>query len=186
MSIKTNKMGELQTLLKQTENAFEWTNKLIGSIPTEKWDTIAEGVESSISWQVGHQIISVYYHTIMTTVGHIPELIENLNLRLYTEICNYNTFAKDMVGRAEPKQLMEHLKIMQEQSLTVIGSLSENDLQKTVEPTKVPHPVAKIKFEAIDWNIKHTMWHCGQIATIKRIVDNSYDYGIKRPKERES
>lgn len=117
----------------------------------------------------------------MTTVGHIPELIENLNLRLYTEHCNYNTFAKDMVGRTEPKQLMEHLKIMQEQSLTVIGSLSENDLQKTVEPTKVPHPVAKIKFEAIDWNIKHTMWHCGQIATIKRIVDNSYDYGIKRP-----
>lgn len=181
-TIKTRKMTELQTLIKQTENAFEWTNKLIGSIPTEKWDTMANGVESNISWQVGHQIISIYYHTIMTTVGHIPKLIENLNLRLYTEICNYNTFANDMVGKTEPEQLMEHLKVMQEQSLTVIGSLSENDLQKPVEPTKVPHPVAKNKFDAIDWNIKHTMWHCGQIATIKRIVDNSYDYGIKRPK----
>ena len=72
---------------------------------------------------------------------------------------------------------LEHLKLMQLQSLGVIDSLSENDLRKPVEPTKVPHPIAKTKFDAIDWNIKHTMWHCGQIATIKRIVDNYFDYG---------
>ncbi|HBU78825.1 MAG TPA: DinB family protein, partial [Muricauda sp.] len=80
-------MTELQTLIKQTENAFEWTNKLIVSVPMDKWDIMADGIESNVSWQVGHQIISIYYHTIMTTVGHISELIENLDLRLYTEIC---------------------------------------------------------------------------------------------------
>ena len=178
-SSKTNKMTEIQILAKQTENAFEWTNKLIVSVPIEKWDIIADGIGSNLSWQVGHQIVSIYYHTIMTTVGHISELIEKLNLRLYTEICNYDTFAKDMVGKTDPKKLLEHLKLMQVQSLGVIDSLSENDLRNAVEPTKVPHPIAKTKFDAIDWNIKHTMWHCGQIATIKRIVDNSFDFGIK-------
>tara|TARA_Y100001933_G_C18744053_1_gene457004 strand:+ start:76 stop:603 length:528 start_codon:yes stop_codon:yes gene_type:complete len=173
-------MNQIQILTKQTKNAFEWTNKLIVAVPTEKWDILANGIESNLSWQVGHQIISIYYHTIMTTVGHIPELIEKLNLRLYTEICNYDTLAKNMVGKTNSKQLMEHLEYMQGQSLGVIESLSENDLRKAVEPTKVPHPVAKTKFEAIDWNIKHTMWHCGQIATWKRIVDHAHDYGVKK------
>ena len=173
-------MTEKQILIKQTENAFEWTNKLIVSIPTEKWDIVPDGVGSNINWQVGHQIISIYYHTIMTTVGHISELIEKLNLRQYTKLCGYDTFAKDMVGKMHPKQLKEHLEHMQGQSLKVIESLSENELHKPVEPTKVPHPVAKTKFEAVDWNIKHTMWHCGQIATLKRIVHRPYDYGLKK------
>lgn len=174
-------MTEIQILTQQTENAFAWTNKLIVAVPTQKWDTIAEGIESSISWQVGHQIISIYYHTIMTTVGHIPELIEQLDLKHYTALCNYNTLAREMVGKTAPGQLMRHLELMQKKSLAVIQSLSEDDLRNAVEPTKVPHPIAQTKFDAIDWNIKHTMWHCGQIATIQRMVHDSFDFGIKRP-----
>ncbi|QLG44109.1 DinB family protein [Costertonia aggregata] len=173
-------MNVAEILSKQTKNAFEWTNKLIVPIPYEKWDILAEGIGSNLSWQIGHQIVSIYYHTIMTTVGHIPELIEKLNLRAYTEMCNYDTSAANMVGKTNPKKLMQDLKYMQEQSLGIIKSLSQNDLQKAVEPTKVPHPIATTKFEAIDWNIKHTMWHCGQVAIIKRIVDSPYDFGVKR------
>ena len=173
-------MTEKQILTKQTEHAFEWTNKLIASIPMEKWDVVAEGIGSNINWQVGHQIISIYYHTIMTTVGHIPELIEKLNLRQYTKLCGYDTFAKDMEGKMNPEELEGHLKYMQGQSLKVIDSLSADELHHPVEPTKVPHPVAKTKFEAIDWNINHTMWHCGQISTLKRIVDRPFDFGLKR------
>ena len=131
--------------------------------------------------QIGHQVVSIYYHTIMTTVGHISETIEKLNLRHYTKTYGYDTFAKDVSVKTNPEQLMEHLKYMQDQSLEIIESLSAKDLQQAVEPTKVPHPVAKTKFEAIDWNVKHVMWHCGQIASIKRIVDvPPYDYGIKK------
>lgn len=116
----------------------------------------------------------------MTTVGHIPDVIEKLNLRQYTEMCNYDTLAKSMVGKTDPEQLRGHLGYMQEQSLDVIKSLSQQDLWSDVEPTKVKHPVAKTKYEAIDWNIKHTMWHCGQIATIKRMVDKAYDFGVNK------
>lgn len=172
-------MTEIEIITKQTEDAFGWTNKLIRSVPNEKWDSIATGVESNVSWQVGHLIISIYYHTIMTTVGHKSELIESLNLRHYTEWCNYDTLAKNSVGKTSPEQLCKNLATMQENALSVIKRLTVKDLWSKVEPTKVRHPVAKTKFEAIDWNIKHTMWHCGQIATIKRIVDKAYDYGIK-------
>jgi len=173
-------MTEIQILTKQTEDAFQWTHKLIDSVLPEKWDIIAEGVGSTISWQVGHLIVSIYYHSIMTTVGHIPELLEKMDLRFYTKVCGYDTFAQEMVGKRSPQHLKADLESMQGQSLEVIKSLSVTDLHKTVEPTKVPHPVAKTKFEAIDWNIKHTMWHCGQMATIKRLVDQPYNYGLQK------
>ena len=173
-------MTEIQILAKQTEIAFEWTNKLISSVPIEKWDLLAEGIESNISWQAGHQIISIYYHTIMTTVGHIPELIEKLDLRRYTELCGYETGPKDMVGKTDPMELTEHLQMMQVRSLNVIESLSVSDLWTPLKPTKVPHPVAKTKFEAVNWNIKHTMWHCGQIGTLKRILHYPHDFGLKK------
>ncbi len=64
----------------------------------------------------------------------------------------------------------------------VIKSLSDQDLESELSPTEVPHPVAKNKFEAIDWNIKHTMWHCGQIGILKRIIDERFDFGLKKVK----
>lgn len=173
-------MTEIEILVKQTGTAFDWTHRLMDSVSSEKWEIIPEGLGSNFSWQIGHHIVSIYYHTIMTTVGHIPELIQQLNLRLYTKLCGYDTFAQHMVGQKSPEELQRDLKHMQEESLKVITSLSIADLWKPVEPTKVPHPVAKTKFVAIDWNVHHTMWHCGQMAIIKRMVDQPYDYGIQR------
>ena len=173
-------MTEIAILIKQTESAYEWTNKLMASVPADKWEIIPEVLGSNFSWQIGHHIISIYYHSIMTTVGHLPELLEKMDLRSYTKLCGYDTFAQEMKGTWTPAALTSDLQRMQDKSLEVINSLSESDLWKPVEPTKVPHPVAKTKFEAIDWNIKHTMWHCGQMATIKRLVDKPYDYGLEK------
>ncbi|RRQ48112.1 DinB family protein [Maribacter algicola] len=173
-------MTEVEILKKQTMSAYEWTNKLIASVPSDKWEIIPEALGSNLSWQIGHHIISIYFHSIMTTVGHLPELLEKLDLRLYTKLCGYGTFAQEMKGAWTPDALTSDLQRMQDTSLEVINSLSESDLWQPVEPTKVPHPVAKTKFEAIDWNIKHTMWHCGQMATIKRLVDKPYDYGLQK------
>ncbi len=175
-------MTEIEILGKQTKIAYEWTNKLVVSVPHDRWDVLAEGLESNLAWQVGHLIISIYYHTIMTTVGHVPEIIEKLNLRKYTELCGYDTIAKDMVGKTKPDQLMEHLELMQDKSLGVIASLPSEDLWEAVRPTKVPHPVATTKFDAIDWNIKYTMWHCGQIAILKRLVHIPHDFGVQKPR----
>ena len=86
----------------------------------------------------------------------------------------------EAAGKADPTQLRNQLFLLQARSLDTIGALSEEDLDKDIEPTQVPHPVAKSKFEAIDWNIKHTMWHCGQIGILKRIIDERFDFGLQR------
>ncbi len=61
----------------------------------------------------------------------------------------------------------------------ILRKQTEDTYRWTLEPTPVAHPVAKTKFEAIDWNIKHTMYHCGQIGILRRIVDKRYDFGLR-------
>lgn len=49
-----------------------------------------------------------------------------------------------------------------------------------LEPGAPEHPVATNKQEAISWNIKHTMWHCGQMAILKRVINSRIGFGLKR------
>jgi hypothetical protein len=65
-------------------------------------------------------------------------------------------------------------------SIEVVDSLCLEDLQRPLHPTEIPHPIAKNKFDALDWNIKHTMWHCGQLGILVRIVDERFDFGLRR------
>jgi len=173
-------MTEIEILRKQTADAYGWLHKLMDTIPSEKWDAIPEIVASSISWQIGHLIISIYYHSVMVIVGHQKTILEELPMREYTKLFSFSTMAKNAVGKTNPLELKKYLKIIEDKSIDVITLLSPENLQHELEPTKMPHPVATTKFEALSWNIKHTMWHCGQIAMIKRIIDKPYDYGLRR------
>lgn len=69
--------------------------------------------------------------------------------------------------------------LLVKKSIEIIKSLSPGDLQSELEPSPVSHPIAKNKFEALDWNIKHTMWHCGQLGVL-RVVHERYDFGLKK------
>lgn len=62
-----------------------------------------------------------------------------------------------------------------------LSKLTLKVIENKLEPTHVIHPIAKIKREAIDWNIQHTMYHRGQIGILKRIVDERHDFGLRRP-----
>jgi uncharacterized damage-inducible protein DinB len=78
------------------------------------------------------------------------------------------------------KDLQSQLEVMQKKSIDIIKSLSDEDLDRELELTPIPHPIAKTKFDALDWNIKHTMWHCGQLGILKRIHGERYDFGLRR------
>ncbi len=54
-------MNTVELLKIQTENAYEWTNKIIASIPAEKWDNIPDTIDTNVTWQVGHLIMSFYF-----------------------------------------------------------------------------------------------------------------------------
>lgn len=64
---------------------------------------------------------------------------------------------------------------MQKHSLNNIANMDEKEVKAAVKTTGYPHPIAITKFEALDWNIKHELWHCGQIAIINRVVDQRYE-----------
>jgi hypothetical protein len=171
-------MTEKEILISQTSSAYEWTNKLIETIPLEKWDIIPETVESSINWQVGHLIISHYFHSIMVIRGHQIDILQQLPIKDYSDL--YTVSAPFLsVGKTESVKLLQDIKVIQQKSMDILATLSISELNSPLEPTPTPHPIAETKFEAIDWNIKHTMYHCGQIGILRRVVDKRYDFGLR-------
>ncbi len=171
-------MNEVEFLTKQTTEAYEWVNKLVAPIPLAKWDELPGGLETNLTWQVGHLLLSYYYHSVMVIKGHQMDIIQKMPVREYSQ--SFNTAKPiDAVGKFQSNDLIKHFELMQHKSLSIIKSLSPDELQQPLEPTDQPHPIAKIKAEALDWNIKHTMWHCGQIGMLKRVIDRRHDFGLK-------
>ena len=174
-------MTAIEVLAQQTYDAHEWTNKLVDGIPFELWKKTPDTISSNISWQIGHLIISEHYHAILVTVGFKDAIMKTIPMREYGKLYSYDTTPAESVNAIEPGVLREQLTYMQEQVLETIRSFPEEDLEHKVEqPIKMKHPVAVTKFEAISWNIKHTMWHCGQIATLKRLLHGGYDFGLPK------
>lgn len=170
---------KIEILTDQTQNSYDWTNKLLDSIPFEVWEKTPDVIESNVSWQVGHLILSTYFHSIIVIAGHQRDVLETIPMKRYT-ILYTNADPKKSIGTAEPKELQDQLIFIQNKSIKIISSLTDDDLNNELEPTRTPHPIASTKFEAIDWNIKHTMWHCGQLGMLKRIVHERYDFGFKK------
>jgi len=76
----------------------------------------------------------------------------------------------------EPELLLTQLETINNYANQTIDSLTEEDLDNELEPTRFPHPIAKTKYEALTWNFRHEMWHLGQIATLKRVLNNPVNW----------
>jgi uncharacterized damage-inducible protein DinB len=76
--------------------------------------------------------------------------------------------------------LKKQLSFVNEIARNVLQELKEEDLGKPLEPSRMPHPVAKTKYEALTWNFRHEMWHCGQIAMIRRGLNMQFDFRQNR------
>ncbi|MCS3795557.1 DinB family protein [Niastella sp. OAS944] len=172
-------MNTVELLAKQTDDAYSWTNKLLHSIPPQKWDVLPEVAGTTVTWQAGHLIMSHYFHSVMVIVGHLKDVFPVVPLQQYDKLFT-NADPKDSIGVTKPQELHDKLMFIQKRSIEVISSLTDADLEQPLVPSPTPHPIAKTKYEALDWNIKHTMYHCGQIGMIKRIVDQRYDFGLRK------
>ncbi len=172
-------MNEIELLTKQTSEAYEWVNTLVDPVEEEKWNIIPPEMATNLTWQVGHLLLSYYFHSIVVIRGHQMDVIKQMPIRDYSSYFNTG-HPKDAIGKFPHSNLVSQFRKMQEKSLDIINSLALDELYDPLEPTEFPHPIAKNKLEALDWNVKHTMWHCGQIAIVKRIVDKRHDFGLPR------
>jgi len=175
-------MNEIEILTLQTENAYNWMKKITETIPKDKWNETPEILESNTSWHIGHQLISLYFHSILVIKGHQKDILEKVPLAEYSDLFTFKISPKETIGKKNPEELLTDLNIVEKKSIEIIKSLSPEELKSKLEPARVEHPVAKNKFEALDWNIKHTMWHCGQLAILKRVVNQRFDFGLKASK----
>lgn len=174
-------MNVIDVLVKQTQDAHTWTNNLIDSVPFEHWNDTPDVLESNISWQVGHLILSEYYHAILVIKGFDKEVIQKLDIREYSQKFGYDSTPTEHIESSNVKTLREELQFMHTKVIDTISGLTLTDLENNVEePFKQKHPVATTKFDAVSWNIKHTMWHCGQVATLKRLINGGYDFGLPK------
>lgn len=171
-------MNVTQRLTTQTKDCYSWINKLIDSIPFDKWEHTPDVLQTNVSWQVGHLVVSLYYHSILVITGHQADILRELPLKRYAELFTAGS-PLTVVGQFDPVQLRKHLGLMQERSIMVIESLPAGRLDDALEPVLPAHPVAKNKFEALDWNIKHSMWHCGQLGLLKRVINVRMEFGLK-------
>lgn len=172
-------MSPLELIAHQTADAYRWADQLINSIPQEKWDEIPANVETSVTWQAGHLLMSYYFHSILVIKGHPKDIPPSVPLREYSTLFT-SAPPSHSVGKVNAEDLRHQLTLVQNKSLATIRSLSLADTEAPLEPTPFPHPVANTKFEALDWNVKHTMWHCGQLGILKRILDQRWDFGLNR------
>ena len=172
-------MKDIELILKQTSDSYTWTNELLKTIHFDKWDVCPDVIKSTLNWQVGHLIMSHYFHSIMVIKGHQMDIIKRIPMKEYDEY--FTNSSPDLaIGKVDSNTLFEQLDFIQKSSLALIQNLKSEDLYRPLEPSPVPHPIAKNKLEALDWNVKHTMYHCGQIGILKRIVAERHDFGLRK------
>jgi hypothetical protein len=171
-------MNTIQALIQQTESAHAWANRLIKGIPEDKWVESPDVLNSNMTWHIGHLIVSSHYHGIMSTIGLQSHIMERIPLRDYVKTFGFKGNPLEAPGKFPIEELLDNLAFIQEESIKAISSLTDEDLDTPIVPSKQPHPVAKTKFEVITWNIQHVMWHCGQIATMKRVLTGKANFGV--------
>lgn len=170
-------MNRIDILTQQTQDAYAWANKIADAIPYDLWNKIPENLDTNITWQAGHLTMSIYYQTVMLITGHQPDIISQIPLKEYSQYYTIASAEKSQ-GKVDPKVLNQQFKLVQKRSLEIIKALKDDQLDLATEPVEREHPFVKTKYESLDWNVKHIMWHCGQMAILKRMLTKRLDFGL--------
>ncbi|MFT3680844.1 MAG: DinB family protein [Ferruginibacter sp.] len=172
-------MNQLTGFLKsQTADVYNWTNKLIENIAFEKWVITPAIVETNLAWQLGHLTLSQYYYTVVLVTGPRKDFAEDINLKKYSGLFANGHRIKELPPEITVQELITNWNAVQMLTNEILSSLQDIDLAAGVFNLPKPHPFVKTKEQAVSWNIKHTMWHCGQIATLRRVIDVPFSFGM--------
>ena len=162
---------KLKFIKEQIDYVDNWTSNLIADIDEINCG-IVENLDTSINWQIGHLIVSKYFHSIQSAVKNDSGIISEINQKVpISELFKYyfagSSPLEPWKNRPNKKQLLEYRNEIDVGTNRILESLTENTL---AEKTEIGNPVAKTKYEALTFLFKHQMWHNGQIAMIKRII----------------
>ena len=162
-------MNRIEFIDGQNKTTRSFVKGFIDRVPEEKWFIKPAGLETTMAWQVGHLVISQYFHSIAVITGSRKSVSEVVSLRQYSENYAFSTVpSENPEGQPTIQELKQHLDFMGDEVHSVLMSLNDADLDSELHPTKFPHPIAKTKWDALTFSYRHEMWHGGQIAMLKR------------------
>ena len=162
-------MNKIEFLRDQIIETRNFTNRLIGELPEEKWYLIPENTDSNFAWQVGHLIVSQNFHTLTVISGRNTQVSDSMPLDKYNRLfygmgSSHRSISVDLIP---VKKLREDLNLVHHIALDNLKALTEEQLNDKLEPIPFKHPMADIKYEALSWSFKHEMWHCAEMEYLK-------------------
>lgn len=162
---------KLDFIKEQIKWVDRWTSNLVADIDESNCG-IVENLNSSINWQIGHIIVSKYFHSVQSITDKESEIILKINDKIpIIELFKYyfagSNPLEDWKDRPNKDQLMEFKNEIDLATKLTLEMVTEKTLS---EATEIGNPVAKTKYDALTFSFKHQMWHNGQIAMIKKII----------------
>lgn len=153
----------------KTETAFadRWVQRLIDSFDPSQWLETPPVLKTNVNWQLGHLLVSKYFHSIVSITPDRPDLSPYFSMRQYRSFYARGTQPETLTEAPSPEKLLADFKVIQTEAISVLESLTDEMLD---QPTEMENPVAKTKYEALTWSFKHHMWHGGQLSTLKRVL----------------
>ena len=162
---------KLKFIKEQIEWVDAWTSNLIKDVREDEL-RLVDALGTSLNWQIGHILISKYFHSIQSILKKDHAVIIDVNQRVPIDDFFKNYFAgsnprDEWKARPNKVQLIEYKEEMDLATMQVLEGLAEKELKEAIE---LPNPVAKTKYDALTFTFKHQMWHNGQIALINRVI----------------
>ena len=162
-------MTKIEFLHDQIIETRNFTNRLIGELPEEKWYVIPEGTDSNFAWQIGHLIASQNFHQLIVISGLNAKIAEHVQIDRYNRLCygmgaTHRSLSADLIP---VNKLKADLEFVHQTAIDHLMTLQEEQLVDQLEPIPFKHPMADNKYEAISWSFKHEMWHCAEMEDIK-------------------
>ncbi|MFP6693781.1 MAG: DinB family protein [Pirellulales bacterium] len=160
-------LPELETPLRQIQDAREYTLSLIEDLEPDDWFRMpAEGV-THIAWQAGH-IAMAQFRLCLERLRNLQpgdfDLISKDGMRRFSKGSEPDP---DPSAHPSPNELCATLARVHAAVMLEAPRYDGGDLK---EPLKNPHPIFKTKLEALYFCSKHEMLHAGQIGLLRRLM----------------
>ena len=95
---------------------------------------------------------------------------EKINIPDYIKFYGPKSNPTDFITeKPNQKELSEIYEYTMSLIFKKLNTLTENELNVD---TEIPNPSVNTKYEALIWLSHHQSWHNGQIAILKRILNN--------------
>lgn len=158
----------IAVIKKESEFVSGWTRAILKNVSEGAFKSTPDIVQSNINWQIGHILTTRYFFTVACIAKDRSAFGKAVPMKQYREWYAKGTSPRLALSEKPGKDvLMQHLDIVEEFALEVLDTLAVDELSSAA---LYENGVAKTKYEALTFSLKHQMWHNGQIALIKRIV----------------